>query len=105
MHLTVVGLAVMAMQDELVEAKYLRAPPEAGLAATATAKGRKAQKKKERTGSSAALPFRRFVSPNGLTVLVGRNNKQNDVLSHQVANPQDIWCVWGRFAVLAMHGA
>lgn len=39
-------------------------------------------------GAAAGSSFRQFTSPGGLTVLVGRNNKQNDVLSHQVANPQ-----------------
>jgi hypothetical protein len=88
--------ALREVRDELVEAGAIRAPPEAGLAAKAAAKGRKATKKdKQRSGGAAGAAggqgFRRFESPGGFAILVGRNNKQNDVLSHQVANPQDLW--------------
>lgn len=34
---------------------------------------------------------RRFVSPDGWTVLVGRTAADNDVLSIQLAGPQDFW--------------
>ena len=34
---------------------------------------------------------RRFVSPDGLTVLVGRTAADNDVLSLQLAAPRDFW--------------
>lgn len=36
-------------------------------------------------------PFRRFTTPSGLPVLVGRNNRQNDELSIKVAREQDVW--------------
>ena len=32
-----------------------------------------------------------FVHAGGFTVLVGRNNRQNDVLSTQVASADDLW--------------
>ena len=32
-----------------------------------------------------------FVSPDGFTVLVGRNNKQNDQLTAKLADKSDIW--------------
>lgn len=91
--------ALREVQEELVEAKIIRAPPEAALAAKAAAKGRKAAKKGggarggDAGGSTAGgtSPFRRYASPGGHVILVGRNNRQNDVLSHQVANPQDLW--------------
>ncbi|KAF8058048.1 rqcH [Scenedesmus sp. PABB004] len=93
-------------QEELVEARVIRPPPEAALSAKAAAKGRKAARKQAgaRAGGGAAggalaaaaaaaggAGLRAFVSPGGFTVLVGRNNKQNDVLSHQVAKPGDLW--------------
>ena len=34
---------------------------------------------------------RRFVSPDGLTVLVGRSARDNDVLSVKLATPRDFW--------------
>lgn len=87
-----------------MEAKLIKPPPEAALAAKAASKGKKAAKKEQKAAGrskggqqrgaglgGASSGFRQFESPGGLTVLVGRNNKQNDVLSHQVANPQDLW--------------
>ncbi|GBF97380.1 hypothetical protein Rsub_11027 [Raphidocelis subcapitata] len=85
--------ALREVRDELVEAKLMPPPPEAGLASKAAAKGRRATKR----GRGAAAPggggagFRRFEAPGGCVILVGRNNKQNDVLSHEVANPHDLW--------------
>lgn len=93
--------ALREVQDELVEAGVMRAPPEASMSAKGAAMGRKAAKKagKGASGpggaggatSSGQQGFRRFMSPGGFVILVGRNNKQNDVLSCQVANPQDVW--------------
>lgn len=95
------------LQEELVEAKLIKPPAEAGLAAKAAVKGKQAAKKQQKaankkgsgSGPAAAaaaaaaggLGCREFVTPSGLQVLVGRNNKQNDVLSLQIANPQDLW--------------
>ncbi|KAK9868230.1 hypothetical protein WJX84_009935 [Apatococcus fuscideae] len=81
--------ALQGIQDELVAGKFMKAPADAALAAKGAAKGRKAQK---RSGTSSTLDrFRRFTSPSGLTVLVGRNNIQNDELSHRVAKDGDVW--------------
>ncbi len=41
--------------------------------------------------SEHALPPRRFVSSDGFTILVGRNNRQNDKLTLKTAAAQDIW--------------
>jgi predicted ribosome quality control (RQC) complex YloA/Tae2 family protein len=35
--------------------------------------------------------FRRFVSAEGYTILVGRNNEQNDQLTMRTANGNDLW--------------
>jgi predicted ribosome quality control (RQC) complex YloA/Tae2 family protein len=101
-------LLVALLQEELVEAKLIKAPSDMGLVQKAAAKGKKAKKQQQKAagrkqqqqqGSAASdaggldgsAGFRRFMSPGGHQVLVGRNNKQNDVLSHQVANPWDLW--------------
>lgn len=46
------------------------------------------QKKKPSVKSSAPIEF---TSPNGFTVLVGKNNIQNDRLTFKIAAPKDIW--------------
>ena len=40
---------------------------------------------------NTARPFRRFVSPGGFEVLLGRNNRENDELSLRVAGADDLW--------------
>jgi len=73
-------------------------PPwrEAGLEARGAALARKAAKRTDGrvlggSPSASAPRFRRFTSPSGLDVLVGRNNRDNDTLSLRVANPGDTW--------------
>lgn len=36
-------------------------------------------------------PFRRFISTDGLTILVGRNARENDELTFGLANSDDLW--------------
>jgi NFACT protein RNA binding domain len=94
-----------------VECKVIKAPPEASLSGRAAAKGRQAAKRAAKrgggNGSGASMgvppslaaaaaaaggaPPRAFVSPGGHKVLVGRNNRQNDVLSTKLARAQDLW--------------
>ena len=67
--------------------------------------------RKKRTSKrliTAGTPFRRFVTSSGWTVLVGRNNKENDRLTFSVAAPDDIWFhargVGGSHVVLRREG-
>ncbi|KAK9811184.1 hypothetical protein WJX73_008729 [Symbiochloris irregularis] len=84
--------ALRDIQDELVQSGHAKAPTDSAAAAKGAAKGRKAAKRaKGPEKGSGANPFRKFTSPGGLTVLVGRNNRQNDELSHKVAQPRDLW--------------
>ena len=53
------------------------------------AASKKAAKKKEK--QPAALPPRQFISSDGLTFLVGRNNLQNDQLTLKTAQKDDVW--------------
>jgi len=93
---------LIALQEELIESGVIKPPPEAALLAKAAAKGRKAAKRAQKasaaSGPAAAAAVaaggaapRQYQSPSGFVVLVGRNNKQNDVLSHQIAKPGDVW--------------
>lgn len=50
----------------------------------------KEQKKAAKT-ASAALPPHNFTSAEGFTILVGRNNRQNDKLTLKTAAKDDIW--------------
>ena len=60
------------IRDELTEQGYLKA------------KGKKQKKE-------TAVPPLEYVSESGFTILVGRNNKQNDRLTLKQADKNDIW--------------
>ena len=45
----------------------------------------------KKTRSAAKLPPHRFLSDDGFTLLVGRNNRQNEELSLRIARGGDIW--------------
>ena len=70
-----------AIRDELSETGFL--------------KKKTATKKK-----SAALPPIEYTSPGGFKILVGRNNIQNDKLTHRIAAKSDIW-----FHTQKIHGS
>lgn len=50
-------------------------------------KSRKAGKKK----AISETTFRKFTSPNGFQMYVGRNSKENDLLLRQIATARDMW--------------
>jgi len=62
------------IKEELIRERYLR--PE------------KAQAAKPANKSSAPM---RFVSSDGITIYVGKNNRQNDALTLQTARSENIW--------------
>ncbi|SFS50560.1 Rqc2 family fibronectin-binding protein [Marininema halotolerans] len=64
------------IKEELVEEGWLKAK---------TQKRRKPSKKSERPTPSS------YQSSEGITILVGRNNKQNDYLTHRLASATDTW--------------
>ncbi|MCR4963528.1 MAG: NFACT family protein [Firmicutes bacterium] len=47
--------------------------------------------KKHTKEKEPALPPRQYTSPDGYTILAGRNNKQNDKLTLKMAAEKDIW--------------
>jgi predicted ribosome quality control (RQC) complex YloA/Tae2 family protein len=92
--------AVLQEVRQALEAKGWLPPwREAGLEARGAALAKRAAKRTGGGGGGGSSgdsplptsPFRRFTSPSGLTVLVGRNNRDNDRLSMRVANPGDTW--------------
>jgi len=60
--------------DELIEQGYM-----------------KENRKKKRQRVQAEPSFRQFTSSEGLTILVGRNNRQNDLLTLRKAAAEDLW--------------
>jgi predicted ribosome quality control (RQC) complex YloA/Tae2 family protein len=42
-------------------------------------------------GTPPALPYRKFVLPDGSTVYCGKSNQGNEALLRQVAAPEDLW--------------
>ncbi|MGM0602776.1 MAG: Rqc2 family fibronectin-binding protein [Bacillota bacterium] len=51
----------------------------------------KSNKRKKRNSRSDKSSPRKFFSSDGYTILVGRNNRQNDTLTKKIANSGDIW--------------
>ena len=65
------------IKNELTESGYLKAKFD-----------KKQQKKKNEIDD---LPPREYISSDGHTILVGRNNRQNDKLTLKIARKNDIW--------------
>lgn len=78
--------ALQGVQDELVEGGLMKPPADSAMAAKGKAKAGKAKRKGRVAPGGEHSKFRRFESPSGLQVLIGRNNHQNDELSTRVAN-------------------
>lgn len=62
------------IKDELIREKYLR--PE--------------KTRSPKPGNKASAPMR-FVSSDGITILIGKNNRQNDALTLQTAKSDNLW--------------
>ena len=89
--------ALREVQADLVAAGHMKAPPDAALASKSAAKARRAAKRGggdgggKRDVAGTGRDYRRYTSPGGLCVLVGRNSRQNDELSCRLAQPGDVW--------------
>lgn len=80
--------ALRGIREELMGSGYMKA-----LSADRTMAGRAAAKAKKAAKRSRSRldAFRCFLSPGGFAIIVGRNNKQNDELTHEIAKPADLW--------------
>jgi len=76
---------LLEIRDELIQQKYL--PPLPGKPESKQGKNESKQNKAE----AAPTDFHRYTTPSGFEVLVGRNNRQNDLLSFRVAGDYDLW--------------
>ncbi len=66
-------VTLQEIRDELVQQNYLTLPDY------------------RRPSAESKFSYRTFTTPNHFTVLVGRNNKQNDHLTFRTAGPYDLW--------------
>lgn len=80
--------ALGEIKEELIQGGYMKPPPDHHLAIKAQ---KKAAKQKPGNGTSDPDGFRLFLSPNGFRILIGRNNKQNDVISKTKGKKGDLW--------------
>ncbi|BAY18260.1 putative fibronectin/fibrinogen-binding protein [Anabaenopsis circularis NIES-21] len=67
--------ALEEIRDELVGQKYLEDP----------------EYRNRNANETAITNFRRYRTPNGREILIGRNNRQNDQLTFRVAGDYDLW--------------
>ena len=68
-----------------------RALRAAGKAASMRSGKGAAKAKKSAESASSETNFRKFTSSDGITILCGRNNIQNDLLTMKTAAPDDLW--------------
>ena len=69
---------IIQIKEELTEEGYLRGA------------GNKVNCRTKKKTSSAPLPLK-ITTPDGFTIYVGKNNKQNDYLTCKMARSEDIW--------------
>jgi len=78
---------------ELVLGRLERTASKTGFVMQSSETGqlRKRRNPKSSTSTRAQPTFRKFLSPNGCIVLVGRNRRDNEAICFQVAKGDDIW--------------
>ncbi|HEY3314022.1 MAG TPA: NFACT RNA binding domain-containing protein, partial [Bacillota bacterium] len=84
--------ALAEIKAELAGAGYLKPDPPAG--PRAKKPGKKPAKGRRPSGEGGAEPAstpHRFLTTTGKEILVGRNNRQNDLLTLRLARPDDLW--------------
>jgi len=74
------------IEAELKQAGLLETPK-----AQRPGQGKGQTRVRQDKGETPAPNFSRYVTPDGLEVLVGRNNRQNEELTFHVARPRDLW--------------
>lgn len=85
-------LALREVQEELIQEGY-GGKGDRAEADRAGGKARRSGKGGDRAKASrpSQSDFYRYKTPSGSEILVGRNNRQNDNLTFQVATPYDLW--------------
>ena len=79
--------------DSAMSVEDLEKPPDSphpDLAGTTAGEARRRSSREERTQELSRVS-RQFVSSEGLTILVGKGNRQNDILTAKIARSEDFW--------------
>ena len=76
------------IREELVRGGYIKKSSKFQVPGSGNRSGSRSLKTQN---SKLNTQFEEFTSPNGFRVLVGRNNLQNDELTHRTAGKRDIW--------------
>jgi predicted ribosome quality control (RQC) complex YloA/Tae2 family protein len=88
--------ALREVETELAAGGYVKLVAGVVMTEKAASKARKASKNSGKRagvdpGAAAVAGCRRYSSPGGLDVLVGRNSRQNDDITLKVAKSGDVW--------------
>ena len=83
--------ALLDVEAELVTEGYIKAQPATANGAGKGGRAAKRTSKKAKQAAGDADSFRRFVSPSGFTVLIGRNSRQNEELTLKKGQENDVW--------------
>ena len=102
--------AIEDIRDELIQQGYLatpayrsdnpKVPLRADLASSKASRGNKSKSSSKSSGKSSSKPKaqpeatsqpRRYSTPSGYELLIGRNNRQNDILTFRTAGDYDLW--------------
>ena len=98
--------AIEDIRDELIQQGYLatpayrsdnpKVPLRADLASSKAIRGNKSKPSSKSSSKHNAQPEatsqpRRYSTPSGYELLIGRNNRQNDILTFRIAGDYDLW--------------
>lgn len=80
-------------RSELIAQDYLRDTTgyQLGLPAAGQKSGQKSRQQSGRSKDKNAIDFRRYLMPQGLELLIGRNNSQNEQLTFNRSSDYDLW--------------
>ncbi len=81
--------ALQAYASEVEEAKGLKQLR--GIQSEFRKKGWIKETKRQSKQSQSAGAFRKYISPDGFQIYVGRNSKENDLLLRRIASSRDMW--------------
>lgn len=84
--------ALREMRADLIEAGFLKPPRDAALEKRTASRARRGARRGGGGAEDGSAAMRRYVSPGGFAVVVGRNSRQNDTISMKMTQPTDLWC-------------